>query len=72
MREAERQKEEAINYAKTVYESANKIKQRYETLDQNYNKEFEEKIKSSMQNAQVKLRDAITAGDVEAQVAAQT
>ena len=24
MREAERQKEEAINYAKTVYESANK------------------------------------------------
>ena len=72
MREAERQREEAINYAKTVYESANKIKQRYETLDQNYNKEFEDRIKSSMQNAQVKLRDAITAGDVEAQVAAQT
>ena len=72
MREAERQKEEAINYAKTVYESANKIKQRYETLDQNYNKEFEDRIKSSMQNAQVKLRDAITAGDVEAQVASQT
>ena len=51
MREAERQREEAINYAKTVYESANKIKQRYETLDQNYNKEFEDRIKSSMQNA---------------------
>ena len=72
MREAERQKEEAINYAKTVYDSANQIKQRYERLDENYNKEFEDRIKSSMQNAQAKLRDAITAGDIEAQVAAQT
>ena len=72
MREAERQKEEAIEYAKTVYESANQIKQRYETLDQNYNKEFEDRVKSSMQNAQAKLRDAISAGDVEAQVTAQT
>ncbi len=72
MREAERQKEAATNYAKTVYESANKIKQRYETLDQNYNKEFEDRVKSSMQNAQAKLREAINAGDVEAQVAAQT
>ena len=72
MREAERQKEEAIEYAKTVYDSANQIKQRYETLDQNYNKEFEDRVKSSMQNAQAKLRDAISAGDVEAQVTAQT
>jgi len=72
MREAERQKEEAIEYAKTVYESANQIKQKYETLDQNYNKEFEDRVKSSMQNAQAKLRDAISAGDVEAQVTAQT
>ena len=72
MREAERQKEEAIEYAKTVYESANQIKQRYETLDQNYNKEFEDRVKSSMQNAQAKLRDAISAGDVEAQVTVQT
>jgi chromosome segregation ATPase len=72
MREAERQKEEAIQYAKTVYESANQIKQRYQTLDENYNKEFEDRIKSSMQNSQAKLREAITAGDIDAQVAAQT
>ena len=72
MREAERQKEEAIQYAKTVYDSANQIKQRYETLDQNYNKEFEDRVKSSMQNAQAKLREAINAGDIDAQVAAQT
>ena len=72
MREAERQKEEAIQYAKTVYESANQIKQRYQTLDESYNKEFEDRIKSSMQNSQAKLREAITAGDIDAQVAAQT
>ena len=34
MREAERQKEEAITYAKTVAEDANRLKTRFNNLDQ--------------------------------------
>ena len=72
MREAERQKEEAIEYAKSQKDEADKIKNRYNTLDNSYTKEFEKRVTTNLDAAKVKLATAINAGDVEAQVAAQT
>ena len=72
MREAERQKEEAITYAKTVAEDANRLKTRFNNLDQNYAKEFEQRVTGSTEAAKQRLAAAIAAGDVEAQVEAQS
>jgi len=71
MREAERQKEEAITYAKTVAEDANRLKTRFNNLDQNYAKEFEQRVTGSTEAAKQRLAAAIAVGDVEAQVEAQ-
>ena len=72
MREAERQKEEAITYAKTVAEDANRLKTRFNNLDQNYAKEFEQRVTGSTEAAKQRLAASIAAGDVEAQVEAQS
>ena len=72
MREAERQKEEAIEYAKNQKTYADKYRQRYESLDSDYTKEFEKRVTSGTEAIQTKLAQAIAAGDVNAQVAAQT
>jgi hypothetical protein len=72
MREAERQKEEAIKYAKTVSEDANKLKTRFNNLDNNFAKEFEQRVTGSTEAAKQRLAAAIAAGDVEAQVEAQS
>jgi hypothetical protein len=71
MREAERQKEEAITYAKTVAEDANRLKTRFNNLDQNYAKEFEQRVTGSTEAVKQRLAAAIAVGDVEAQVEAQ-
>ena len=72
MREAERQKEEAITYAKTVAEDANRLKTRFNNLDNNYAKEFEQRVTGSTEAAKQRLAASIAAGDVEAQVEAQS
>ena len=72
MREAERQKEEAIAFAKTQKEEADKLKSRYDNLDTSYTQEFEKRVTTNIDAVKNKLAQAINAGDVEAQVAAQT
>jgi hypothetical protein len=72
MREAERQKEEAIQYAKNVSEDANKLKTRFNNLDNNFAKEFEQRVTGSTEAAKQRLAASIAAGDVEAQVEAQS
>jgi hypothetical protein len=71
MREAERQKEEAIEYAKGQKSNADKYRKRYESLDGDYTKEFEKRVTSGTEAIKTKLAAAIAAGDVEAQVNAQ-
>ena len=44
MREAERQKEEAIQYAQQVKTQAEQIKGKYDTLGNTYTKELEAKV----------------------------
>ena len=71
MREAERQKEEAIEYAKRQTADADKYRRRYESLDGDYSKEFEKRVTSGTEAIKTKLAAAIASGDVNAQVAAQ-
>jgi len=72
MREAERQKEEAIEYAKNQKTNADKYRKRYEALDGDYTKEFEKRVTSGTEAIKTKLAQAIAAGDVDAQVQAQS
>ena len=72
MREAERQKEEAITFAKTQKEAAEKMRKRYSSLDADYSKEFEKRVTTNLDAVKTKLAQAINANDIEGQVAAQT
>ncbi len=72
MREAERQKEEAIAYAKSVTDKSKELQDKYQNLDTNYVSEFENRVKSNLEAAKIKLKAAIDAQDVDKQIAAQT
>ena len=71
MREAERQREEALNYAKNVQAESEQIKQRMESLDNNYVNEYSSRVTSQMEQAEAELSRAIEIGDSAATVAAQ-
>ena len=71
IREAERQREEAINFAHSVKREKDQIESRLSRTDQRYVSEFESRVKSSLDNAKVALKSAINAGDIDAQVSAQ-
>ena len=71
MREAERQKEEAIQYAHTVKTESDKLRTRFSNLDKNYTEEFEKRVTTNLEAAKVKLSNAISSGDPEAQAQAQ-
>ena len=71
MREAERQKEEALQYAQSVKSERDSLQSRFVKADKSYVSEFETRVKSNMEAARSALRTAIEAGDVDAQVKAQ-
>jgi len=71
MREAERQKEEALQYAQNVKSERDSLQSRFVKADKSYVSEFETRVKSNMEAARSALRTAIEAGDVDAQVKAQ-
>ena len=58
MREAERQKEEALRYADSVKKERDQFKTTADSLDKNYVAEMEGRITSSIAAAQEKLRAA--------------
>ena len=71
MREAERQKEEALAYAQSIKSERDNLQSRFTKADKSYVSEFETRVKSNMEAARSALRTAIEAGDVDAQVKAQ-
>ena len=71
MREAERQREEALTYAKNVQAESDQLKQRMESLDNNYVNEFSSRVTSQMEQAEAELSRAIEIGDSAATVQAQ-
>ena len=71
MREAERQKEEAIAFAEVTNKQKSELEGRLSKLDKSYTSEFESRVKNSMVAARQALKTAIEAQDVEGQVKAQ-
>jgi hypothetical protein len=71
VREAERQREEAINFAKIQKQERDNLEKRFTTLDKSYVSEFENRVKTNMAAAKLALRNAIENQDIEGQVNAQ-
>ena len=71
MREAERQREEAIAFANSMKANSDRLEKKMSTLDKSYVKEFESRVTTNMDAARQALRVAIEAGDVDGQVKAQ-
>jgi hypothetical protein len=70
-REAERQKEAAIDYAKGVQREHSQLKTRFSKMEPNYVKALENRVTSGMDAAKAKLTTAREAGDINAEVEAQ-
>ena len=72
MREAERQKDEALRFAENVKRERDQFKTAATSLDKNYATEMEGRITSSLSAAQAKLAAARTNEDSKAEVEALT
>ena len=72
MREAERQKEEALRYAQSIKKERDRFQTEATSLDKNYAAEMEGRISSSLAAAQAKLAAARTNEDSKAEVEALT
>ena len=70
MREAERQRDAATEYARAVEEKRQILEKRFVKTDSDYMKKFESNVKIGMEAAQRELSAAIEAGDAKAQVEA--
>jgi len=70
MREAERREEAAVRYAQALEDKRKIDQERFQKVDADYNKRFEESVKTEMDSAQKDLARAIESGDAEAQVMA--
>jgi len=70
MREAERREAAAVEYAQAVEQKRQIDNERFQKVDSDYTKKFEENVKTGMDSAQKELATAIEAGDATAQVEA--
>ena len=68
MREAERQRDAATEYARAADDSRKTLEQRFVKTDSEYIKKFESSVKEGMDSAQKELARAIESGDAKAQV----
>ena len=71
MREAERQKEEAIAFAESTKRQKDEVEGKLSKLDKSYVSEFENRVSSNLVAAKQALKTSIEAQDVEGQVKAQ-
>ena len=71
MREAERQKDEALRYAQGVQAEAAQLKDRINAMDTNYVNEYSNRVTSEMGTAEGELARAIEIGDTNGVVEAQ-
>ena len=70
IREAERQREEALKYAESVKRERDELKTKVTKVDEGYLDEYKKRVSSELDKAKQLLGDAITKGDVKAQVEA--
>ena len=72
MREAERQRDEAVNYAQSVNQTATDLKEKLKNSDTSLFKEYDNRVQSEIEGAKRLLKDAQEAGDRDAVVEATT
>ena len=66
MREAERQRDEAVTYAQSVNQTATQLKEKLKNSDSSLFKEYDNRVQSEIERAKTALREAQDAGDGEA------
>lgn len=71
MREAERQREEALRYAQGVQSEAQQLKARMDALDSSYVNEYSNRVETQMSTAEQELARAIEMGDTNGVIEAQ-
>ena len=71
-REAERQKDEALTYAQRVMQDKKAVDEKISRLEPGFMKSTEDSIVSGLESAKAKLTAAREAGDINAEVEAQT
>jgi hypothetical protein len=71
-REAERQKDEALTYAQRIMVDKKKADEKLSKLEPGFMKSTEDSIKSGLESAKARLAAAREAGDIQAEVEAQT
>jgi hypothetical protein len=71
MREAERQREEALKYAQNVQAEAEQLKQRMDALDTSYMTEYSSRVETQTATAEQKLAKSIEMGDTNGVIEAQ-
>jgi DNA repair exonuclease SbcCD ATPase subunit len=63
MREAERQRDEAVSYASNINKDNSRLKDRLKTSDTSLFKEYDSRINSDIERAKINLREAQDSGD---------
>ena len=71
MREAERQREEALRYAQQVQTESNQLRNRVQSLDHGYMTEYGNRLNVEQQAAEADYKKAIEIGDPDATLEAQ-
>ena len=71
MREAERREQAALEYAKAVEAKRAQTESKFTQVNEDYVKQYENRVTSGMDSAQKELASAIESGDAVAQVEAQ-
>ena len=71
-REAERREKDALQYAESVKAEMERLKSRMDSLDQGYVQEYTGRVQSELEQAKNDLRQAMSIGDTDAAVEAQT
>lgn len=71
MRSAEREREEALNYARQVQSEAEALRKRMDALDNNYVQEYSSRVETQVATAEQELARAIDLGDTNGVIEAQ-
>jgi len=71
MRSAEREREEALNYARQVQSEAEQLRKRMDALDNNYVQEYSSRVETQVATAEQELARAIVLGDTNGVIEAQ-
>jgi len=66
MREAERQRDEAVNYAQSIHTDNSQLKEKLKNSDSSLFKEYDNRIQSDLERAKINLKDAQELGDGDA------